>query len=174
MKTLVLFTVAVLCFGATEPRVSRKALAGVENAMNNKFREVTADPYDLLGPARGTYLDGYGAVFTIELQLVYVPPLTPFRGPFTPREVAAVHERKVKKLPQMKEAMRGLMAGACNTLDAMPGNEKISMEAILWRYTWEDSHGIPERVLMTAEKSKLLEAAANHTDLAAVITEQEQ
>ena len=48
------------------------------------------------------------------------------------------------------------------------------MEAILWRYTWEDSHGIPERVFMTAEKSKLLEAAAKHTDLAAVITEQEQ
>ena len=25
------------------------------------------DPYDLLGTARGTYLEGYGAVFTVEM-----------------------------------------------------------------------------------------------------------
>ena len=174
MKTLVLFAVAVLCFGATEPRISRKALAGVEGAMNDRFRSVTGDPYDLLGPARGTYLDGYGAVFTIELQLVYVAPPNPFRPAYTPAEIAALHDRKMKKLPAMKEAMRGLMAGACNTLDSMPGSEKISMEAILWQYSWEDSHGLPQRVLMTAEKSRLLEAAASHADLASVITEQDQ
>ena len=62
MKTLLLFTVAVLCFGATESRVPRKAMAAVESSMNKGFRTVTNDPYDLLGTARGTYLNGYGAV----------------------------------------------------------------------------------------------------------------
>ena len=174
MKTLILLAVTVLCLGATEPRVSRKALAGVEGAMNDKFRAVTTDPYDLLGPARGTYLDGYGAVFTIEVQLVHAEPPNPFRPAYTPADLAALHDRKLKRLPAMKETMRGLMAEACNTLDAMPGDEKISMEAILWRYSWEDSRGIPQRVLLTAEKSKLLDAAANHASLASVITEQEQ
>jgi hypothetical protein len=174
MKTILLLAVAVLAFGATEPRISRKALAGVEGAVNDKFRSVTADPYDLLGPARGTYLDGYGAVFTIELQLVYVAPPNPFRPAYSAAELAAVRERKLKRLPVLKEAMRSLMAGAGNTLDAMPGNEKISIEAILWQYNWEDSRGLPQRVQMTAEKGRLLEAAANHADLASVITEQDQ
>jgi hypothetical protein len=174
MKTLILFAVAVLCFGATEPRVSRKAVAGVEGAMNDRFRAVTADPYDLLGPARGTYLDGYGAVFTIEVQLVHVDPPSPFRPAYSQADLAALRDRKLKRLPVMKETMRGLMAEACNTLDAMPGDEKISVEAILWHYSWEDSRGIPQRVLMTADKSKLLGAAANHANLASIITEQEQ
>jgi hypothetical protein len=174
MKTLVLLAVAVLCFGATEPRVSLKALAGVEGAMNDKFRGVSADPYDLIGPARGTYMDGYGAVFTVQVQMVYITPPNPFRPAYTPAELAALRDHKLKKLPLMKEMMRGLMADACNTLDAMPGNEKISMEAILWRFNWEDSHGLPQRVQMTAEKSRLIEAAANHADLASVITEQDQ
>jgi hypothetical protein len=56
----------------------------------------------------------------------------------------------------------------------MPGNEHIAMEAILWRYSWEDSKGLPQRVLMTAEKSKLLEAVSSHADLASVIEEREQ
>jgi hypothetical protein len=142
--------------------------------MNDKFRSVTADPYDLLGTARGTYLDGYGAVFTIELQLVYITPPSPFRPAYSPQELAALHDRKMKKLPVLKEAMRGLMASSVNTLDSMPGNEHIAMEAILWRYSWEDSHGIPQRVLMTAEKSRLIEAQASHADLAGVIEEQEQ
>ena len=70
--------------------------------------------------------------------------------------------------------MRSLMATAGTTLDSIPGNERISMEVRLWKYNWEDSRGLPSRVFMTAEKSKLLAAQANHTDLAAVISEQEQ
>jgi hypothetical protein len=174
MKTLVLFAVAVLCFGATEPRVSRKALGSVEGSMNDKFRIVTGDPYDLLGTARGTYIDGYGAVFTIELQLVYISPPSPFRPAYSPRELAGLHDRKLKKMPVLKDAMRGLMANSVNTLDSMPGNEHVAMEAILWRYSWEDSKGLPQRVLMTAEKGKLLEAVRANTDLASVIEEQEQ
>jgi hypothetical protein len=174
MKTILLFTVAVLCFGATESRVPRKAMAAVESSMNKGFRQVTNDPYDLLGTARGSYLDGYGAVFTIELQLVYITPPSPFQPAYTPVELAALKERKLKKLPALKDTMRSLMAAAGNTLDNMPGNEHIAMEAIIWRYSWEDSRGVPQRVLMTAEKGKLLQAAADHANLAGVIDELEQ
>ena len=175
MKTILLLATAVLCFGATESRISRKALAGVESAMNDKFRNtVTPDTYDLLGTARGTYLDGYGVLFTIEMELVYVTPLSPFRPAYTSAEVASLRERKLKKVPVMKETLRNLMAGASNSLDNLPGNERISMEAILWHYSWEESRGVPQRLMMTAEKDKLLRALADHTDLATVIEEREQ
>jgi hypothetical protein len=174
VKTILLFAVAVLCFGATESRVPRKALAAVEGSMNDKFRTVSADPYDLLGTARGTYLDGYGALFTVELQLVYLTAPMPFRGAYTPQELTTMHDRKIKKLPVMKETMRGLLAAAGSTLDSMPTTERVSMEAILWHYSWEDSTGIPQRIFMSVEKGKLLKAQADHADLSKVIEEREQ
>ena len=149
MKTLLLIAVATLCFGATEPRVSRKALASVEGVINDKFRTVTADPYDLLGATRGTYLEGYGAVFTVELQLIYLNPITPFHRPYSSAELATMRERKLKKVPVLKEAMRALVGNAANLLETMPANEHISMEAILWHYSWEDSRDVPQRILMT-------------------------
>jgi hypothetical protein len=174
LKTFLLIAAAVLCFGATEPRVSRKAIASVEGTMNDKFRSVTADPFDLLGTVRGTYLEGYGALFTVELQLVYLSPPSAFKLEYTPAELSTIHDRKMKKVPLMKETMRGLMANAGPLLEALPGSERITMEAILWHYRWEDSHGIPERILMTVEKRKLLQAQADHADLTTVIEEREQ
>jgi hypothetical protein len=174
VKPLLLIALATLCFAGTEPRISRKSLAAVEGMMNDSFRAGTTDPYDLLGTARGTYLAGYGALFTVELQLVYVTPPMPFRSPYSPQEIAAMHDRKLKKLPVFKETMRTLIASAGTSLDSLPPNERISMESILWRYTWEDSRGLPQRIFMTVEKQKLRQAVASHADLASVIEEQEQ
>ena len=174
MKTFLLLAVAALCFGATESRIPRSALVSVEGSMNDRFRGVASDPYDLLGTARGTYLDGYGAVFTVELELIYAQPPSPFHPAYSPAELASLRERKLKKLPVMKETMRALMAGASSTLETLPGNERITMEAILWNYSWEETRGLPRRVHMTAEKDKLRRAVAEHTDLASVIEEWEQ
>lgn len=170
----VLALAGTLAFAAVEQKVGRRALAAVEGAVNDKFRTATQDPWDLLGTARGTYLDGYGALFTVELQLVFVSPPMPFHPAYSPAEIIAIHDRKVKKLPELREAMRSLIAGAAPTLETLPGNEKISMEAILWRYSWENAQGIPQRILMSGEKDKIQQARAAHTDLAQVIEEREQ
>ena len=58
---------AAVCFAATEPVVSLNALRTVEASINDRLRSNVNDPYDLLGTARGTYAEGYGAVFTVEL-----------------------------------------------------------------------------------------------------------
>jgi hypothetical protein len=167
--------VAGLLVGATEPRVSSKALEAVEGMVNSKFgRGLGADPFDLLGTAHCTYLDGFGAAITLELQLVYVSGPTPFRLTYSPQEIAALHERKLKKLPVLKDAMRSILAGSATTLDSVPPNQRIAMDAKIWHYSWEDSKGIPQRILMFAEKSKLLEAQGSPTALAAVIEEQVQ
>jgi len=63
-----------------------------------------------LGPARGTYLEGYGAVFTFELNLVLSSPLaiSPFNpNYFQTRRSPPLHDRKIKKAEALKESMRG-------------------------------------------------------------------
>lgn len=178
MKTLLLAALATICFAATtEPRVPRAALNQVEAGINDRFRSATADPWDLLGAARGSYLPGYGALFTVELELVFVTPLSPFKQTVTKEEVEAVHQRKLKKLPQLRDTMRAALVSASNTLTTLPGEERVAMEAFLWNYKFEDTTGLPRRVMMSAPKQKLAEAVARHAsneELAALIDEQEQ
>lgn len=179
MKAFLIPTAAALavtlCFAATESRVSRAAITAVESGINEKFRANSADPYDLLGTARGTYLEGYGVLFTIELQLVVVLPPNPFKPTLSPADLTSIRDRKAKKLPLMKETMRSILVNAASTLEGLPPNEHIAMEAILWNYSWENYRG-PRRVFMTAEKQKLLDMRGHpeQAQLASVIEEQER
>jgi len=177
---LVVIAAATLCFAATESRVSRAAILAVEAGMNRTFSASSADPYDLLGTARGTYLEGYGTLFTFEVDLVNAGGLilSPFRPTVTPEEIASFRDRKMKKLPELKDAMRTVMMNASVTMEGLPPNEHVALEAILFSYSWEkNAREMPHRVFMTAEKQKLLDARANHatqSDLAAIIEEQDR
>jgi hypothetical protein len=73
--------------------------------------------------------------------------------------------------------MRTLLMDASTTLEGMPANEKVAIEAKLFSFSWENNRGIPHRLLMSAEKQKLLAARTSHAsqaDLTAIIDEQER
>ena len=178
MKPLLLIGLTTLCFAASEPIVSLNSLKAVEASINDKLRSSINDPYDLLGTARGTYLEGYGAVFSVELNLVLVSPLnfSPFKQSITEAEVITLHDRKLKKVEALKESMRGLMLNASRSLPGLPANERIVMEAFFFNFNWENSRGLPHRVMLTAEKQKLLDAVNRHAkpaELAALFVEDE-
>jgi hypothetical protein len=178
MKPILLIAVATLCFAASEPIVSLNSIRTVEAAINDKVRSNISDPYDLLGPARGTYVDGYGTVFTVELNLVLVSPLniSPFKPSLTEEEIASLHNRKARKVDALRETMRGLMLDASKALPGLPPEEHIVLEAFLFNYRWEQSRGLPRRLVLTATKQKLLDAANRHVsgrELASLFEEQE-
>jgi len=178
MKTLLMIGLATLCFAATEPAVSLSSLKTVEASINDRMRSNINDPYDLLGPARGTYLEGYGAVFTVEMNLVLVSPLTfsPFKPTLSDKELLDLHERKAKKVDGLKVMMRELMTSASKSLPGLPPQERIVMEAFLFNYRWENSRGLPHRLVLTATKQQLVDASNRHStpaELAALFTDEE-
>ena len=64
-------------------------------------------------PRAGVYLEGYGAVFSTELNLILSPNLSPFQPSFTKLEISRIHDRKMQRLPLLKQNMREmLMASA--------------------------------------------------------------
>ncbi len=181
MRALLLIAAATLCFAATESRVSRASILAVEGSVDQTFRATSADPYELLGQTRGTYLEGYGTLFTFEVDLVStggILTVGPFGRPLTPDQIAKLHDRKLKKLPELKETMRTLIANASSTLEGLPPNERIAMEAILLNNPGEKPiKEIPHRIFMSAEKQKLQDAKANHAtaaELAALVEEQDR
>jgi len=160
-----------------EPIVSISALQRVEKAANERFTADAGDSYELLGDARGAYLPGYGGLFTFEMNLVSVQPITPFHMTVTPQEIKSIHERKIRKLVVLKSAMRDLMLQSAASLSTLPPAEQITFEAFLIHLSFEDRTGLPRRLTMTASRQKLLDAAANHATpaaLAALIEEREE
>lgn len=171
MKLIVLLTALL---AAPEATVPRSMLMEVEGRMNDTFRTASTEPYDLLGTARGTYMEGYGALFTVELNLVYVSAMSPFRPAMTKEEIAQLHDRKVRKLSVLKDQLREQMLAASGTLTKVPPRERIAMEAFLWSYNWETTTGIPRRIILSAERQKLLDAKAAKADRSTLSFIQEQ
>lgn len=178
MKPVLLAVMASVCFAATESPVSFASIRAVEASINDKLRSTVNDPYDVLGTARGTYLDGFGVVFTVEMNLVLVSPLnlSPFKPSIAESEIVAMHDRKVKKVEGLKELMRGQMFGASRILTGLPANEHIVMEAFLFNYRWENSRDLPKRIILTAGRQQLLDAQNKHlsaAEIAKLFDEQE-
>src|SRR3954453_16721859 len=87
----------IACFGvaAIAPRLTRASLQSLEHSSDASFEGLLReDPMSILGSTRAVYLDGYGVVFSAEVDLA--PRLTPnpFRPPFTKPEIARNKETK--------------------------------------------------------------------------------
>jgi hypothetical protein len=180
MKALSLIAAATLCFAASEPICSINSLRAVEASINDRVQSNVPDPYYFYAPARGTYLEGYGAVFTVDMGLVPVSPMNYVSNPFKPagaaeKDLVALHDRKLKKVDPLKTMMRDLMVSACQKLPGLPANERIVMEAFLVNFKWEQSRDLPNRIVLKAHKQALLDAAGKHlsgSDLAALFEEE--
>jgi len=174
MKAAICLVLAsMLAFAAVENGVTRASLTTIEKAIDNKLHAAGPDPYDLLGLTRGTYLAGYGVLFTFEVNLIYSSGPNPFRPQISREEIANLRDRKFRKILILKDTMRRTMANAA----ALPGltpDDHVALEAFLIYNYWENQTGMPHRILMTASRSSLQDAAAKNADLTTVIQEQQQ
>ncbi|MGC9952154.1 MAG: hypothetical protein ABSF64_37905 [Bryobacteraceae bacterium] len=152
---------------AAHPRITRAELAGVEKNFDGRLA-YTADAFDLLGPTRGVYLEGYGVVFSTELNLIVSPNLSPFHPAFGKIEIARIRDRKLQRLPLLKQKMREMLAASAASLDNMPPGEQVVLAVSLFHYSWEDYSGLPGQIVMQAERQKLLSNATRETAIRTV------
>ena len=153
------------------PRVTRPMLVAMEKNLDSRVTRLSQDnPFVLLGPTRGIYLDGYGAVFTAEINLVSAPAaLMMFRPQMTKEEIEQHRQLKLSRVPQLKQAMRQAMIDSAASLDTVPPQEQIVVVAMLSKYPWENTTGIPQQIMMQASKKDLLDQRNNPSGLDSVI-----
>jgi hypothetical protein len=111
---------------------------------------------DLLGATRGIYLDGYGTVFTTEMNLVTPPAIYPFHPQITKDEMVKQHSKKIERLPLLRKVMTEMMKVAATSLSAMPENQQIVLAVRLDNMKWEDTAGLPSMILMRADRKSAL------------------
>jgi hypothetical protein len=139
-----------------KPPVTRAALAPIEKRIDARLgRPAQEETYDLLGTTRAVYLEGFGVVFTTEVGLLQIPPITPFNPSFSKEEIQQIRQRKAAKLPLLKQAMREMLAASAASLPALAADDRIAVAVTLFYFSWEDRTGLPSQILMQATKKSL-------------------
>lgn len=140
--------------------VPRGVIASVERNMDDRVSRLWADnPLILMGPTRGVYLEGYGAVFTVEVNMVIgLPVATPLGRQVEDKDqIAKFREKKLARLDELKSALRKTLVDTAASLDPLPADQQLVLVAFLSRYPWEDTSGLPVQLTVRGSKKKLLE-----------------
>jgi len=174
------FAFTVLAFtlpGATgdKPRVSRETLRAAEKSLDGRFSRMLPDnPLGLISTTRGLYLEGYGAVFTAEMNLVPVP-ISPMMGAMNKPAIEQHQKQKAERILQLKGVLREALVASATSLDTVPPEQMIVISAFLDRYSWEEAASAPTVITMQAPKKKLLDTqhapGANLDSVISVTTE---
>lgn len=165
---------ALTVLTSARSQVPLATMKQAEVAVDARF---AGDPWEMLGYTRGTYLPGYGVVFTLEMSLVQATPISPFHPSATPQEIKGIHDRKIKQLAVLRETMRDLIVKTATSLSTLSPNEQIVLEAHLLSQAYEDHTGLPWRLSMSANRQAMLDAVARHAtqaELAALIEERKE
>ena len=154
---IALILLALTPLGAQRSLPSRSELSAVEQSMLEKLRKHRIDaPYEVLGLPRGIYLEGYGAVFTAEVNLAQMSGLSIFRPQLSKEEVEQLRAAKLKRVPEFKQLMRQMLVDSAATLDRVPVEERVVLGMVLVYNRWEDRAGMPQMITMQAQRQDLL------------------
>lgn len=160
-RALLALTFSAALFAAGPSRVSREAMASVEQNIDQGIRSLDVNaPYDLLGFTRGVYLPGYGVVLTSEVNLV-VTLINPFSPAPAGARLTQLRQRKIQRLEVIRGFMRDALVSAALTLDPVPANEQVVFGMTLFYRKFEEREGLPGQIIMQAPKQTLLDFKAN-------------
>jgi hypothetical protein len=156
---------AVAIFGASiPPRVSWASIRHMEQSVDAKVTNIDkTEPGFLLGPTRGVYLDGYGAVFTAEVDLLPSAAPNPFRPEYSKQDILRLKAKKQMRISLLKQKMRDTIIAASVPLDSVPKEERIALAVTIPYFPWEDGAGLPRQIVMHAPRSLLLKGAKGDT-----------
>lgn len=165
-RVLLVVLLCVAAASAQKPQVSRAELSAMEKSFDERMKRFNIDsPMEILGLTRGVYLEGYGAVFSAEVNLVQTPGLSPFRpAEFSKEEISRVRHAKLQRMPQVRQMMRDFLVASSQSLDRVPLEEQVAVTMFLLSKPWEDKSGMPQQILMQARRKALLDVATNRAD----------
>jgi hypothetical protein len=136
-----------------KPPVSRAVMKTQEELFNTRIQRLSVDdPFDLLGNTRGIYLERYGVVLSAEVGLTVVPGITPFHKEYTNEDRARVRQKKLQRVPVLKQAMADQLADTARALDMLPPDARIVLGVTLFNWSWEDISGLPRQIVMQAPR----------------------
>ena len=151
MKKLI---VCILLFAASAFAVTDKAQMDNFKKESQVLRNAIGDAVGSVIPGRSyldlpkaSYLDGYGAVITLEASLA--PTRSPFSSPETPEQVRKTVNQRRKDLTQKLEALLKQRVG---TMQSILPNDSVTIVLYLLNSNPADVPDLPSQIILTAKK----------------------
>jgi hypothetical protein len=147
------------------PKVSRAQVMSAEKGMDSKLAGISIDdPVMVVGLTQGVYISGYGAVFISEVNLAPGAGISPFHQTISKEEVTRIHQKKIDRLPRLKQVMQEMLLQAAPALEPAPPDEQVVLAISLFYWHWEDSAGMPAQIVMRGPRKTLTMVAAGKLD----------
>lgn len=171
MMSLAAFTLQAASRAGDAPlKLDRAAFTKASLDVDNGFRGLWPEyPLELVGVTHAVYIRGYGAVLTGEVNLAPGLNTTPFHPTITKEDVARTRQKKVERMPGLRDAMQTLLVKSAAELHDVPDTEEVALAISLFYWRWEDRSGMPEQIVMHAPKKALLAAARDKAALSSAL-----
>jgi len=107
-----------------------------------------------------------------ELNLAAGTPISPFHPNITADEVKRIHDRKMERLPKLKEAMQQMLMDSAKSMDPVPADEQIVLAISFFYWNWENKDGLPAQIVMHAPKKLLLDARTSASAKSFIVSDE--
>jgi hypothetical protein len=125
-----------------------------ESVLNTALKQSYTGNVMLLSPPKGTYLDGYGAVFTLEVNLATMRYITPFASaPYSDKEIKDARAQKIARTKEVEEMIKGLIRGNGAGLNFLKPDENLAV--VVHLFNTADHRGLPTQLVVQAKKQAL-------------------
>jgi hypothetical protein len=147
----------VLIAASVAPRVTRNNLVTMEKLADSKVIQLDSNtPAEVLGLTRGVYLDGYGAVFSAEVDPNPYAAPNPFRPSYKEAELEKLRLQKLARIDVLKKKMVESLVVMAKGLEGVQSSEQVVLAVTIPYYVWEKSGGMPRQIVIQAPKSALM------------------
>jgi hypothetical protein len=137
-----------------KPAIALQTLGTLEKEMDGRLGATGAgDPCVVLGLTRGLYVNGLGAIFTSEVDLVNSPGRGLFPTTPSPDEKGLIHKRKLARVPQLQQTIRDMVLSlAASPALKLADSDQIVVAVRLVYRPWEDMSGLPGQIVIRADR----------------------
>ena len=145
----------------------RDQIAVAEQVIDQRFQGVGSETVmTVIGNSRGAYVEGYGVVFNVQVNIAPVGNINPFRRSYSDEEIRQINIRKRQRIETLELRTRELLVELSDSISGLPANEKIAIAVSLFHFAWEDLTALPKQMVMAAAKSVLAQAKSGTLPLA--------
>ena len=139
-----------------------KQLKRVERSIDSRFERAIDEvsPMALAGVTRGFYLEGFGVVFSLEVNVVPTPNISPFFRGYNEEQKRALNRRKQERLKLLAARARKILTEEAAKVESLPADETLALAISLFYYNWEDIGGLPFQLVVQAPKRVFLDHGA--------------
>jgi hypothetical protein len=114
---------------------------------------------------RGAYLEGYGVVFTLEVDLYRMRYRNPFdASPYSEKEVAVARAAKLARMKELEILVRDLLRNNGMGLDFVSPDENVAV--VVHLFNQAEHKDLPSQLAVQTKKQWLQEAAGRRLSAA--------